>query len=66
MCDNLNDCWAYGNTPLIDGGKADIRPYIGIINLLQNVINLILQSRRRLDEYRNVFGKLPSDIFGES
>lgn len=66
MCDNLNDCWAYGNAPLMNNGKSDIRPYIGVINLLQNIINLALQSRRRLDEYRDVFGELPSDIFGES
>ncbi|SCY68892.1 hypothetical protein [Butyrivibrio sp. INlla14] len=62
----LSDCWQYPDEPLRENGKPDIRPYIGIIHLLQNVINLALQSRRRLDEYREVFGDLPSDIFNET
>ena len=66
MCDNLGDCWVYPNAPLLENGKPDMRPYIGIINLLQNVIALAVCSRRRLDEYRDVFGELPSDIFGET
>lgn len=62
----LSDCWQYPDEPLLENGKPDIRPYIGIMHLLQNVINLAIQSRRRLDEYREVFGDLPSDIFNET
>lgn len=62
----LSDCWQYPDEPLLENGKPNIRPYIGIMHLLQNVINLALQSRRRLDEYREVFGDLPSDIFNET
>lgn len=62
----FSDCWQYPDEPLLENGKPEIRPYIGMMHLLQNIINLALQSRRRLDEYREVFGDLPSDIFGES
>lgn len=66
ISDNLGDCWVYPDAPPMNNGKPDARPYIGVMNLLQNVINLALQSRQRLDEYREVYGELPSDIFGES
>lgn len=62
----LSDCWQYPDEPLLENGKPDIRPYMGVIHLLQNVINLALQSRRRLDEYKEVFGDLPSDIFNNT
>lgn len=59
----LSDCWQYPDAPLLNDGKPNIRPYIGILHLLQNALNMILQSHRRLDEYRDVYGELPSDIF---
>lgn len=65
MSENLGDCWVYPDSPLRDG-KPDTRPYMGVINLLQNVFNLALQSRKRLDEYRAAYGELPSEIFGDS
>ena len=61
----LSDCWQYPDAPPLNNGQPDIRPYIGILHLLQNALNMILQSHRRLDEYRDVYGELPSDIFRE-
>ncbi len=66
VAEMLSDCWQYPDEPLLENGKPDIRPYMGVIHLLQNVINLALQSRRRLDEYKEVFGDLPSDIFNNT
>lgn len=66
MSENLGDCWVYPDAPPMENGKPDARAYMGVMNLLQNVLNLALQSRKRLDEYREVYGELPSDIFGDS
>lgn len=67
----LSDCWQYGDSANEDG-KKDIRPYIGVLNLTQNLLNYALQSYRHIlelektiEEFRNVYGPLPSEIFGE-
>ena len=60
MSENLGDCWVYPDAPPMENGKPDARAYMGVMNLLQNVLNLALQSRKRLDEYREVYGELPS------
>ncbi len=68
----LSDCGQYGDSETKDG-KKDIRHYIGVLNLTQNLLNYALQSYRRIleleetiEEYRNVYGPLPEEIFGES
>jgi hypothetical protein len=54
-------------------GKRDNRPYMGVLNLTQNLLNYALQSYRnilelkeKIAEYKQVYGDLPSEIFGES
>ena len=68
----LSECWQYGDSASEDG-KKDIRPYIGVLNLTQNLLNYALQSYRHIleledtiEEFRNAYGPLPSEIFGES
>ncbi|RKM55691.1 hypothetical protein D6853_09050 [Butyrivibrio sp. X503] len=70
----LGDCWQYCpvDTPE-EAEKPDIRPYIGALNLINSLLNHSLQSYRRILEledtikdFRNVYGDLPSEIFGES
>ncbi len=68
----LADCWNYWDVELKDG-KRDNRPYMGVLNLTQNLLNYALQSYRnilelkeKIAEYKQVYGDLPSEIFGES
>jgi len=69
----LSDCWQYCPiTTLEEIEKPDRRPYIGALNLINTLLNHCLQSYRRIlelestiKEFKDVYGDLPSDIFGE-